>query len=129
MQIMARQNVVHKRVEALEEVMPGNPASRDLRKLMLSMGILDECQALMQDMGALDHSYTVRCCRNAWLCLCLVYNWCRFGSQNMSSGVCRLMLKACVQCTMLVCDDVGWKLMGMSQCAADWLPCLLTAGT
>lgn len=56
-QIMARQNVVHKRVEALEEVMPGNPASRDLRKLMLSMGILDECQALMQDMGALDHSY------------------------------------------------------------------------
>ncbi len=45
MQIMARQNVVHRRVEALEEVMPGTPGSRDLRKLMLSLGILDECQA------------------------------------------------------------------------------------
>ena len=73
MQIMARQNVVHRRVEALEEVMPGSPGSRDLRKLMLSMGILDECQVLMQDMSHLDRTYAVRCCRNAWLCLCLVY--------------------------------------------------------
>ncbi|KAL0047738.1 hypothetical protein WJX82_010767 [Trebouxia sp. C0006] len=56
--IMARQNVVHRRVEALEEVMPGSPGSRDLRKLMLSMGILDECQVLMQDMSHLDRRYT-----------------------------------------------------------------------
>lgn len=76
---MARQNVVHRRVEALEEVMPGSPGSRDLRKLMLSMGILDECQVLMQDMSHLDRTYAVRHCRNAWLCLCLV---CKFSGQK-----------------------------------------------
>ncbi|KAL0041856.1 hypothetical protein WJX79_006837 [Trebouxia sp. C0005] len=56
-QIVARQNVVHKRVEALEVVMPGTPESRDLRQRMLSLGILGECQALMLDVAALDRSY------------------------------------------------------------------------
>ena len=85
---MARQNVVHRRVEALEEVMPGSPGSRDLRQLMLSMGILDECQVLMQDMSHLDRRYTVRRCHNAWLCLCLV---CKFSGQKclqLSTGSC-----------------------------------------
>ncbi len=90
---MARQNIVHRRLEALEEVMPGSTASGDLRKQMLSLGILDECQALMRDVSALECRYAVRCCRNAWLCLCLVYSWCSFGSRNMSSGVYRLRLK------------------------------------
>ncbi|KAA6426405.1 MAG: hypothetical protein FRX49_03516 [Trebouxia sp. A1-2] len=58
-QIVARQNVVHKRVEALEVVMPGTPESRDLRQRMLSLGILGECQALMLDVAALDRSYAI----------------------------------------------------------------------
>ena len=68
--------MVHRRVEALEEVMPESSGSGDLRKQMLSLGILDECQALMRDMSALECRYAVRCCRNAG-CACV---WCTVGA-------------------------------------------------
>ena len=99
MQIVARQNVVHKRVEALEVVMPGTPESRDLRQRMLSLGILGECQALMLDVAALDRSYAVRRCPSAWLCLFLVQFW-------QPKHVFRCPQNH-VQCGMLMCDELA----------------------